>query len=370
MIGKTRLMSKILGFQSFRAIGYPKMMPINITVAVTNKCTSLCKTCNLGRIFLDNPSVAKEDLTPDEYKKIFKSIGRNNVFWFVFSGAEPFMRKDLVEICKHAYDYCNPNVIVLPTNSLPGNIFERVEELLKYCKGTIINVNLSLDGIGKEHDKIRGVKGNFERVISLYKELIKLKPKYENFEFNIHTVVSRFNVEKIPELHKYVRENLKTDAHIVEIAENKAEIENLDLEVTPVLEDYTKTIDLLSSELRKEKFKGFTKIKQTARLLYYDLVKEIINKETQVIPCYAMINEVQITPTGEVWTCSVLGKSAGNLRDYGYDFKKVWGSGRAKELRRSIKNKECWCPVANLAYTNMLCHPKMFFKLASGSLLK
>jgi len=368
MVSKIRLLSKIIGFQLFRMTGYPELMPLNVTVAVTNMCTSLCKTCNLGRIYLKNPSVAKNDLKPEEYKKIFKSIGKNNVFWFVFSGAEPFMRKDLVEICKYAYDYCKPDAIVLPTNSLPSNIPQRVEELLKYCKDTIINVNLSLDGIGKNHDEIRGIKGNFEKVLSLNKDLKKLKSKYKNFEINVHTVVSKYNFEKISELHKYVRDELKPDAHITEIAENKAEIENLDLDVTPAAEEYEKTIDILSKQLKKEKYSGFTKLKQVSRLIYYQLVKEIFKKQTQVIPCYAAINECQISPLGEVWTCSLLGKPLGDLRKENYNFRKIWRSKKAEELRKSIKNKECWCPVANIAYTNMLCHPKMLLKMIWGFL--
>lgn len=368
MVSKLRLASKIIQYQLFRAFGFPKIMPINITVAVTNKCTSLCKTCNLGRIYIKNPRIADNDLKPEEYKKIFQSIGRNNVFWFVFSGAEPFMRKDIVEICKYAYDYCKPNVIVLPTNSLSLNIVPRVKELLEYCKNTIINVNLSLDGIGKDHDNMRGIKGNFEKVMVLYKELKELKLKYKNFELNFHTVISKFNFKKIHEIHQYVINELKPDAHITEIAENKAEIENQNLDITPIKEEYENTINLLSYELRKEKFHGFTKMKQVMRLIYYDLVKEILMKKTQIIPCYAAINEVQISPTGEVWTCSVLGKSMGELRKNNYDFKKIWKSQKAEELRRSIKNKECWCPVANISYTNMVCHPPSALKIIKGIL--
>ena len=90
----------------------------------------------------------------------------------------------------------------------------------------------------------------------------------------------------------------------------------------------------------------------------------------QVIPCYAVINECQISPTGEIWTCSVLGKSLGNLRKENYNFRKIWSSVEAKKLRRSIKNKECWCPVANISYTNMLCDFKSSLKILNGFLFR
>ncbi len=46
----------------------------------------------------------------------------------------------------------------------------------------------------------------------------------------------------------------------------------------------------------------------------------------------------------------------GNLRDYNYDFGATWRTAKADELRRSIKAGECYCPLANASYTNMLCH--------------
>jgi hypothetical protein len=44
------------------------------------------------------------------------------------------------------------------------------------------------------------------------------------------------------------------------------------------------------------------------------------------------------------------------LREHGYDFRSVWTTAHADELRRSIKAGECYCPLANASYTNMLCH--------------
>jgi hypothetical protein len=43
-----------------------------------------------------------------------------------------------------------------------------------------------------------------------------------------------------------------------------------------------------------------------------------------------------------------------NLRQVGYDFKRVWFSPEADRIRHSICAKECLCPLANASYTNML----------------
>src|SRR5438552_18449135 len=68
--------------------------------------------------------------------------------------------------------------------------------------------------------------------------------------------------------------------------------------------------------------------------------------------------------SADVWTCCVRAQSMGNLREHEYDFASVWRTGKAKQLRRSIKAGECYCPLANAAYTNMLTHGPTVMKVA------
>ncbi|PIN78890.1 radical SAM protein, partial [Candidatus Woesearchaeota archaeon CG10_big_fil_rev_8_21_14_0_10_33_12] len=74
---------------------------------------------------------------------------------------------------------------------------------------------------------------------------------------------------------------------------------------------------------------------------------------------------VHLNAYGDVWPCCILGyeKSMGNLRDYGYDFMKVWRSKQADGVRKYIKQKNCYCPLANISYTNMLCNPRYMLKV-------
>ena len=55
----------------------------------------------------------------------------------------------------------------------------------------------------------------------------------------------------------------------------------------------------------------------------------------------------------------------GNLREHDYDFGSVWRTAQADELRRSIKAGECYCPLANASYTNMLTHGPTVTKVAA-----
>ena len=65
-----------------------------------------------------------------------------------------------------------------------------------------------------------------------------------------------------------------------------------------------------------------------------------------------------MTPYGDIWACCTLGyeQSMGNLRDYNYDFKALWNSRRAGEVRSRIRSGACHCPLANQTYSNILLH--------------
>ena len=59
-----------------------------------------------------------------------------------------------------------------------------------------------------------------------------------------------------------------------------------------------------------------------------------------------------------------------NLRDVDYNFKRVWFSPEAKRIRQSIYDKECYCPLANASYTNMLMHVPTLVEVAARVMLK
>ena len=61
--------------------GWPQVLPINVTISVTFKCASRCLTCNVT-------SRKAKELTVDEYRQIFRSLG-NDPFWVTISGGSP-----------------------------------------------------------------------------------------------------------------------------------------------------------------------------------------------------------------------------------------------------------------------------------------
>jgi MoaA/NifB/PqqE/SkfB family radical SAM enzyme len=345
-LNKLGVFGRVFGYQLFRSVGWPHLLPINFTVGLTYRCNSQCKTCNIWR------RKSSDELSVGEFDEVFQKI--SEAYWFTLSGGEPFLRNDIVEICQSVHDNCKPSIINIPTNGLLYDVIPgRVKEILEVCPDTQIVVNVSMDGVEELHNEIRGVKGNFERAIKTYEALRSLNS--ENFELGIHTVISAFNVHKIPQIYEHLKE-LKPDSYITEIAEERVELGTVGEKITPSLEDYSKAINYLSERMKKEEWKGLSKLTMSFRLEYYKLVKRTLKEKRQVILCYAGFASAQIAPDGDVWTCCIRAEPLGNLRAAGYDFRKIWFGEKAEALRKSIKAGECYCPLANASYTNMLCN--------------
>jgi MoaA/NifB/PqqE/SkfB family radical SAM enzyme len=348
-MGMTKVLPQVPVLKASHQTGRMLTLPANITVSVSYRCNSRCKTCNVWLL-------PNDDLTLKEWDRVFQSMG-DAPYWFTFSGGEPTLRKDLPEMVESAYLHCHPGIINIPTNGIQDRIIpSRIERVLQVAPKSEVIINLSIDGVGLKHNEIRGVRNNWSRAMSTYRSLKQLQGTYKNLTLGIHTVISNYNVDSFPELCEYVQRELKPDSYITEIAEERVERDTVGLGITPTVEKYTVAIDTLLDSMREKKLTGVAEITQAFRREYYEIVKRTLREQRQVIPCMAGVASAQIAPDGDVWTCCVRAESMGNLREHDYDFGSVWRTGKAKQLRRSIKAGECYCPLANAAYTNMLLH--------------
>lgn len=339
------VLARIPLFQAYRRFGWPKMLPINITLSPSPKCNSRCLTCNIWM-------KRENELTLAEWDKTLASLG-TAPYWFTISGGEPLMFPGIVELAKLAYKHCQPGIINIPTNGILNSGPERVRTILESCPNSQLIINLSLDGVGEKHDFIRGVVGNFEKFEERLAQYLDLRREFPNFVVGIHSVISVFSVGHLDELITYADQS-GADQFITEIAEPRVELDTVGLPITPSPEEYAAAIDRLMVYVNSKRYKGVSRITEAFRVEYYKLVKRILDEQDQVIACYAGWASAQIYADGTVWPCCVRADNLGNLRDHNYDFKEIWFGDKIKEVRRSIAAKECHCPLANASYTNML----------------
>lgn len=340
-----KLFYKLILFRLFYLFRFPRVLPVNYTISVTNKCNSRCQTCLIYKSKNNSP------LTLKEYRTLFQNIGKAP-YWVTISGGEPFLRKDLPEIVIALDKYCRPKIINIPTNGiLTQRILYMVRQICMSLPRTQIIVNLSIDGVEEEHNRLRNVKGNYEKVIATFRALKKLK--FKNLIVGIHTVISKLNVNTFPVIASTMLQ-LAPDSYITEIAEERGELLNIGKDITPSPLEYRAAIDVLLHRIKNQKFKGMQRITQAFRIEYYNLVKKVLRDKKQVIPCYAGIASCQIAPNGDLWLCCTKARPVGNLRKKNFRFRSVWFSKAAAIERKAIRQRKCYCPLANTSYTNML----------------
>jgi MoaA/NifB/PqqE/SkfB family radical SAM enzyme len=341
------VLAKIPLYKLEHAIGWPRLLPLNLTVSVTYRCNSRCLTCNVY-------SRHAEEMSADEFDRTFRSLGRAP-YWYTMSGGEPFLRSDLPDICESAYRHGSPGIINIPTNGLlSSRIPEMVEDIADRCRRSQVIVNLSLDGVGEEHDRIRGVEGSFDRAVETFRGLRSVSAP--NLTVGVHTVISVHNVDRVPSIYEYVARELSPDSYITEIAEERVELETLGASIAPTPDAYARAVDFLIARIREQRYSGISRVTQSFRIRYYELVKRYLTSGRQPIPCYSGVASAQIAPDGDVWFCCIKADPIGNLRDVGYDFRKIWFTQKAVAERKKIRAGQCSCPLANAAYTNMLMH--------------
>lgn len=265
--------------------------------------------------------------------------------WLAFSGGEIYLRRDLVEISQCFYDLCRPSIMLFPTNGLMPDLIRReTENILQYCKNSIVVVKLSLDGIGSEHDKFRKTPGNFEKVLETCRQLEPLLDIYPNFELGVNTTLHSKNQWQIKEIIDYVSSLKNISTHTVSLARGNLKQESYK-QVDPA--NYQNAAIHLQQNL-KNKIKGTyrfkcARLKSAQDVLQRQLIHQTLTSGEKSIPCYAGKLNLVLTETGEVYPCEILPNSFGNVRDHEYDIIKVAHNETARQIKNTISNNNDYC---------------------------
>jgi MoaA/NifB/PqqE/SkfB family radical SAM enzyme len=345
---KLPLLARLAGYRASHATGRAQQLPINLTVSVTYSCPSRCLTCDIWQKKVD-------DLSADEYGRVFPTLEKVPV-WVTISGGDQFLRRDLDEIVRLIRVQIEPTIINIPMNGiLTERIFDLLPKIAHHSAGAQLVLNLSVDEIGEEHDRLRGADRNWEKLLLVRDLVHDLKKTYEHVVLGVHTVISRHNVHRIPQIADEARRVFRPDSYITEVAENRVELGTMQKDITPDPADYRRAVAHLKNVIREHRSTHpVARLVESLRLEYYDLAARVLEERRQVIDCYAGWASAHLAPDGNVWGCCIRAESLGNVRDFGYDFRTVWLGPDADAFRASVRAKECACPLANASYTNLL----------------
>ena len=334
-----------------------RVSPIYLVYFVTEQCNANCKHCLLGGI---HPG--KDELTLEEIEKISGSM--DDFIFLLPTGGEPFLRKDLGEIVKIFRRNNNILNVGIPTNgSLTGRVVETVRDILDSCPDLDLMVDVSVDGVGKDHDEIRRFPGLFEKAMTTFSELKKLEKEYPRFSATIETTVSSYNDAKLLEMYEYFTENTEADTLFTLLCRGKpkeaaAKFFNVD--------NYEKYARAMERGIHERILTGyerfpFADVINAKRIVRHEVIARIIRENRMILPCYAGSLGAALFANGDVLPCELHDDlKMGNLRDFNYDFKKIWFSAKADEARRIIRESKCFCTYECFLTLNILFNPRVY----------
>lgn len=332
--------------------------PSYLIFQITSKCNARCLTCfNWKRI----DESEKNDLSLDEIEKISKNYGR--LLQLTLGGGEPFLRDDIADICLLFNKNNAVQHITIPTNCLqPQKIKKAIDNILSQCNLNYLKIGLSLDGIGEEHDHLRGVAGNYEKLVETYNHLAGLKKKYRKLGIDISSVLSALNKDTIrATIDTVARRFPEIDKHAMVVVRGDAR-EKISKNVDAAC--YMSTFNHLK-QANALKNKNFVARAFEALLnINSEIVYEQLETGRLNIPCLAGQRLIVITPDGEVYPCEGLNRSMGNLREWDYRIEPILASKKAKEIQKFIRDKGCSCTWECAIHASLVFNPKHYPKIA------
>ena len=323
---------------------FTPLPPTTCMFLVTFRCNGRCVMCNIWQ------QKVQSELTIQEIEAMLKDPLFRSVTQISLTGGEPTLRNDIYAIAKLIVKHCpNLKVLGLTTNGLiPNRSLESCKAILKACEGTSIGttVSVSLDGIGKVHDRVRGVKGAFKqttRTLSLLKQLQK-RTQFQ-FSFNCQATVSKWNLDNIYELERWFETNKIN--HGFSLADYRKQFHNQDLDF------YIETHD------KYLKFLSHLKTKGKWNYLYQFVWDRLHNKKRKLL-CPFIVEGIIIYPNGEIYYCPET-NSIGNTRNEAISH--IYYNPENLAYRTDVEKTQCpTCPMTCRLHHSLIKYPLTYLK--------
>ena len=295
-----------------------KHLPSEAMIAVNLECNARCSMCGIWRLR------EKGTLTPEAYRNLPPSLERVGI-----TGGEPFMRDDIADVIRTVHQAAaGPQIVVSTNGYLTKKIMATVEALDDLRPR--IGIGLSLDGIGKAHDRIRGTKNAFDKVMRTADALKRRGVSNLRFSFTI----SNDNVDELPATYELSRslgiEFCAQIAHNSQLYYHTVTNAPVDQDKLRMMLGYVNRREL-ASKPSKRWFRAYFN-RGTAQ--YNETGKRLV-------ACDALDRFFYLSPHGDVYPCLFIPTAVGNIKDTAFD--SIWFGEDRRAAREEVSAcQDCW----------------------------
>lgn len=311
--------------------------PMKLNFLLTFKCNARCIMCNIWK---------KENADEFSLKEVEMFFSKSNKFsWLDLSGGEVFLRKDIVDVVEIILKNCKDLYLLhFATNGfLTSKIVPAMEKILKFNPKKLL-MTVSLDGYKDIHDEMRGIPGSFEKTLQTFMDLRKMNSR--RFKVFLGMTLTEKNVNELEDSFRYVKGIVKdleyNEFHLNIVQRSSHYYDNLDV-ASP---DPKVVYNTIQDFRKKRGVKLFSPVDYLENR-YQKLSRIFLENSQCPLPCQALSTSCFISPTGDVYPCTMYDRSIGNIRDYDYDLKRLLSGEGATKIRDEISKgicPQCWTP--------------------------
>ena len=322
-----------------------KTGPKELHIELDYKCNSRCIMCDLWDTHKRTP--LKKPLSLDEIKSVIDNSQRlQDIRVVVLSGGEPFLRNDIGEIAEYILKrYPGVSLGILTNGIDTEHIIEVSRQIIREYKPNNFWLGSSLDGVGDQHDVVRGIKGAYANL-----EKTAAACKYNNIPFTLTFTLTSRNYDQIllaSKAAKGMGTELYVQFAVVKEAREKQvfdlspeQLKKAEKDIEQLIKEKVQNIDISEyiADPLQEKFRMIN-----AQLYYLSNITRYYKHPARYFnQCVAGKRFAMLSPYGDLYFCSKLKKGAvGNIRKTSFD--SIWQGEEAEMTRQYIRDSLCHC---------------------------
>jgi MoaA/NifB/PqqE/SkfB family radical SAM enzyme len=241
---------------------------------------------------------------------------------------------------------------------------------LKTCLDQRITISLSLDALGAEHDRLRGLPGLFEHTVATFAGLAQLKTAYPQLRLTCSICVSGLNYQSVEETMQWAWEQLTIDSlKIMLVRGAPRDIQALDSACVQPYLDLVRHEEGWRRQHIHGRFRPLDFLTRAKELFIRDLTREILMTHQLPVRCGAARENVVIYADGTLAGCELRPETLGSLRDVGMNIDRLWRERPAQNLRACIEEERCCCYHHAFLSLPVLRSPRMWPRLIRSAWL-
>ena len=280
----------------------------------TNACNMYCAHC-----YRDAGCRAEEELSTEEAERLLEGIARAGFKIMIFSGGEPLMRPDILELVRYA-----AGLGLIPVFGTNGTLI--TPEMARDLKAAgAKGMGISLDSLDKEkHDKFRRFPGAWEGAVRGMKSC-----RAEGLPFQVHTTVMDWNQSELEALTDFAVE-LGARAHHFFFLVPTGRAATMEEESLRA-QAYE---DVLTRIMKKQQEVDI-ELKPTCAPQFIRIADQLGYPTRFRRGCLAGLSYCIVSPRGKVQPCAYLNMELGDVRETPFD--EIWKENAILQKLRTME---------------------------------